>query len=71
LRALQKHEAYFDVSAKQFMDGDSDVFKKLDNVYGQDLCLLLGSGLQKLSRLFHDLGQDNEARLIGPTLEGQ
>ena len=69
-RALSKSEAHFEISAKGLLRGDVTVTERLDRIYGKELRFKMVDGLQKLSRAFDSLAQDEDAKLIGPTLEG-
>jgi hypothetical protein len=70
LKALSDHEAHFEVSAQGLLRGDASVVEKLERIFGKALLAKMTDGLRKLSESFDDLSLDEDARLIGPTLEG-
>jgi len=63
-------KAHFQVSVKGLLAGDAAVLKKLDAIYGLELRLKMSEGLQRLRNAYEDLESDEDATLIGPTLEG-
>ncbi|EJD43313.1 FAD/NAD(P)-binding domain-containing protein [Auricularia subglabra TFB-10046 SS5] len=70
VRALGDADAHFEVSARALLRGDADAVATLDRIYGPELRGKMAEGLRRLAGSFEDLGKDNDAVLIGPTLEG-
>ncbi|TQN64223.1 hypothetical protein CSHISOI_11206 [Colletotrichum shisoi] len=70
LAAMGRPEAHFQVPAQGLLRGDAEVVAALDEIYGPELVGKMAEGLRRLSQTYSDLGDDEEATLIGPTLEG-
>ncbi|GME39598.1 FAD/NAD(P)-binding domain-containing protein [Neofusicoccum parvum] len=69
-KALRSAGAHFEVSAAAVLRGDAGAVAALDRIYGPELRVKMAEGLRWLSLAFEDLGMDEDAKLIGPTLEG-
>ncbi|WQF88116.1 Putative FAD/NAD(P)-binding domain superfamily [Colletotrichum destructivum] len=70
LAAMGRPEAHFQLPAQGLLRGDAEVVAALDEIYGPELVGKMAEGLRRLSQTYSDLGDDEEATLIGPTLEG-
>ncbi|KAF6825964.1 hypothetical protein CPLU01_09956 [Colletotrichum plurivorum] len=70
LAAMTRPEAHFELPAQGLLRGDAEVVAALEGVYGPELVGKMAEGLRRLADTYGDLGNDKEATLIGPTLEG-
>ncbi|KZL82508.1 fad-dependent dehydrogenase-like protein [Colletotrichum incanum] len=70
LTAMAQPEAHFQLPAQGLLRGDAEVVAAMDRIYGPELVSKMAEGLRRLSQTYADLGADEEATLIGPTLEG-
>lgn len=70
LEAMGHREAHFELPAQGLLQGDAEVVAVLEQVYGSELVGKMTEGLRRLARTYGDLNSDEEATLIGPTLEG-
>lgn len=70
LEAMAKPESHFKLSAQGLLRRDTDVVAAMNKIYGSELVGKMTEGLRRLSHTYPELGNDDEAMLIGPTLEG-
>ncbi len=70
IKSMSRSKSYFEVPMVSLLDEDPAVTAELDQVYSPDLRRIMTSGLYRLATAFPDLGKDETAKLIGPTLEG-
>ncbi|KAF6810475.1 hypothetical protein CSOJ01_06287 [Colletotrichum sojae] len=70
LEAMTRPEAHFELFAQGLLRGDAEVVAALEGVYGPELVGKMTDGLRRLAGTYGDRGSDEEATLIGPTLEG-
>ncbi|KAF6828737.1 hypothetical protein CMUS01_08446 [Colletotrichum musicola] len=70
LAAMTRPEAHFELPAQGLLHGDAEVVAALEGVYSAELVGKMAEGLWRLADTYGDLGNDEEATLIGPTLEG-
>nr|XP_036575229.1 uncharacterized protein CTRU02_14765 [Colletotrichum truncatum]KAF6781773.1 hypothetical protein CTRU02_14765 [Colletotrichum truncatum] len=70
LQAMARPEGHFELPAQGLLRGDAEVVAAMEGVYGPELVGKMADGLRRLARTYDDLGDDEEATLIGPTLEG-
>ncbi|KAK1967659.1 FAD/NAD(P)-binding domain-containing protein [Colletotrichum sublineola] len=70
LAAMARPEAHFQLSAQGLLRGDAEVVAAMEEIYGPELVVKMTEGLRRLSETYADLGGDEDATLIGPTLEG-
>ncbi|KAK1596698.1 uncharacterized protein LY79DRAFT_508961 [Colletotrichum navitas] len=70
LSAMERPEAHFQLSAQGLLRGDTEAVATMEGIYGPELVGKMTEGLRRLSETYDDLGGDEEATLIGPTLEG-
>jgi uncharacterized FAD-dependent dehydrogenase len=69
LAALAEEDSYFVVGMTELLRGERAAVSTFDAVYGPELRTLMTRGLDQLRTTFPDL-DDEQTRLIGPTLEG-
>lgn len=70
IKAMMKPDSHFELPMTGLLQEDESVTGKFDKVYGRELRLAMTKGLSRLAKKFPDLGTDENAKLIGPTLEG-
>ncbi|KAK2028280.1 FAD/NAD(P)-binding domain-containing protein [Colletotrichum zoysiae] len=70
LGAMARPETHFELSAQGLLRGDAGVVAVMEGIYGPGLVEKMTEGLRRLSETYDDLGGDEDATLIGPTLEG-
>lgn len=70
IKALGRPSSHFNIPMVNLLEGQKRAVSTFDKIYGQELRRAMTTGLQRLGEAFPDLGEDKEARLIGPTLEG-
>lgn len=70
LEAMADPDAHFQLSAQGLLRGDAEVVSEMNAIYGPELVCKMTEGLRRLSHTYADLGTDEDAMLIGPTLEG-
>jgi len=69
LAAMADEESHFTVSMTDLVTGEPAAVATFDRVYGPELREIMVRGLSHLAAAFGELN-DEETRLIGPTLEG-
>ncbi|KAK7964046.1 hypothetical protein PG988_011020 [Apiospora saccharicola] len=70
LAALARPDAHFQLPAQGLLRRDPAVVAAMDKVYGPDLVAKMAEGLRRLAHTYADLAADEDATLVGPTLEG-
>lgn len=67
---MRSADPHFKLPMKDLMNEDKRATGKFHSIYGKDLTESMRSGLGRLCDESTDLGEDADAQLIEPTLEG-
>lgn len=70
VKSMSRQEVHFKVPMRSLVDKEEQTNNKFESIYGKELTETMRKGLTKLCDEFDDLNNDDEASLIGPTLEG-